>query len=347
MDFQDDDFEFEIEDDENDIEYNINSYNCVEYDIDYEIEDIAPVVTTASVTVTPQKKKVVIAEELNKVKNIENRATYRATDSANDTNDASDRTTVAETVIEYDRTTTKKKKKTEVEEFVQSMEEVDKWAIHCNPNKIFIAKSSFTDDNKIIALIVKFNIIPYKCAGKGCNISTSWLGQPIQLLVIRKNNNSADLTPNNLQLYCGNCYMTEYGAKLFKKTSECVTIKCNSCGIDITQVVKKYKKHIEFCYKCLNQSMQEKLLLDEQRRIRELSKITGEDLTPSVFQEINADDQASLREKSGIVKKPRKPAAKSSQNSSRTGETGSQIPMDTDAINIGDLLSSYKNLADN
>ena len=270
-------------------------------------------------------KKVIIAEELNNILHIEK---------------------IDNNIIEYDRTVveTKKKKKSEIEEFIKCMDDVDKWATNCNPNKIFISKSSFTDDNKIIALIVKFKIIPYKCSGKGCNISTNWLDNPIQLLVIRKNNNNSDLTPNNLQLLCGNCYLVEYGMKLFRKGSDCVTIKCKSCGKDITSINKKYKKHIDFCYKCLNISIQEKELIDEERRIKELSKITGEDLTPTILQEIHNDDQAILQEKSRIVKKPRKTYTKSSSNSSRTGGCGSEpiIIMNTDAINITDLLKSYK-----
>ena len=277
-----------------------------------------------------RKKKVKIVEENNNIHHIEN----------NESN-----------IVEYDRkVVTKKTLKSDIDEFVQCMDDVDKWASKCNPNKIFISKSSFTDDNKILALIVKFKIIPYKCSGKDCNISKSWLGHPIQLLIIRKNNNNLDLRPDNLQLLCGNCYLVEYGMKLFKKGSDCVTVKCKNCGKDITNINKKHKGHIDYCRKCLNISLQEKGLIEEERRIKELSKITGEDLSTTVLQEIYDADQAIIHEKTGITRKPRKNSSKTPQKNAGKGGTGDKDPefsMNTEPINIGELLKSYEKTNNN
>ena len=120
--------------------------------------------------------------------------------------------------------------------------------------------------------------------------------------------------------------------------------------IEYQNINKKHKGHIDYCRKCLNISLQEKGLIEEERRIKELSKITGEDLSTTVLQEIYDADQAIIHEKTGITRKPRKNSSKTPQKNAGKGGTGDKDPefsMNTEPINIGELLKSYEKTNNN
>ena len=125
-----------------------------------------------------------------------------------------------------------KKKESKVEqqyEFDQTF--IETFTKGLDPKKIFIRNSKFDDEVKIICLLLKYNYIPeYKCSVNKCRVRKNWNAKPIQLFLFRKNKNENDLTIDNLELRCPNCYLQEVGLNLFKKKKKESTKSCKICN---------------------------------------------------------------------------------------------------------------------
>ena len=154
------------------------------------------------------------------------------------------------------KSTTPEKKETKSEqqfEFDQSF--IETFAKGLDPKKVFIKNSHYDDEVKIICLLLKHNYIPeYKCCVAKCKVRKLWNGKPIQLLLYRKNKIDSDLSIENLELRCPNCYMQEVGLNLFKKNKTKATKNCKYCNYPLNNFsFNKQKESIcGLCYKRMN-----------------------------------------------------------------------------------------------
>ena len=125
-----------------------------------------------------------------------------------------------------------KKPETKIEqqyEFDQTF--IETFTKGLDSKKIFIKNSKFDDEVKIICLLLKHNYIPeYKCSVSKCRVRKTWNGKPIQLFLFRKNKIDSDLTIDNLELRCPNCYLQEVGLNIFKKKKKESTKSCKICN---------------------------------------------------------------------------------------------------------------------
>jgi len=109
--------------------------------------------------------------------------------------------------------------------------------------KVLIAKSPFSNDTAITCLLLKLKVFKeYHCNIDKCKVGTVWNGKPIQLLLHRKNNIHNDLTPNNLELICANCFMSLYGLDIFKKKEKSAILNCKLCGFPLVKFMNGRKK---------------------------------------------------------------------------------------------------------
>jgi hypothetical protein len=92
-------------------------------------------------------------------------------------------------------------------------------------------------------------ISEYKCATKKCKVGQLWNGKPIQLLLNRINGIHTDLTIDNLELLCPNCYIVKHGLELFKKKLVQATYNCQYCGYNLSSLGNQKKKD-RVCYSC-------------------------------------------------------------------------------------------------
>ena len=108
------------------------------------------------------------------------------------------------------------------------------------------------DDKTIIALLIKYHKIEYKCCIKGCEVGNSWNKKSIKLLLSRKNNKETDCRLSNLELICYNCYFqkNEYDCDLFKKIKKKNILECKVCYFTLNKMPKMYKemKLCKICY---------------------------------------------------------------------------------------------------
>jgi len=109
--------------------------------------------------------------------------------------------------------------------------------------KILIKNSPFTNDIKVICLLLKYKVITdYCCSVKKCKVKLVWNDSPIQLILHRKNNIQTDLTICNLELICGNCYLCMYGLDIFKKKEKEIILLCNICNFPLVKFNNTRKK---------------------------------------------------------------------------------------------------------
>ena len=110
--------------------------------------------------------------------------------------------------------------------------------------------SKYPNDTNIICLLLRTKIIKeYHCSRNKCKVGKTWIGQPIQLKLNRINNTDHDLTINNLELICGNCFMVTYGLNLFKKTINTSVLVCKHCEYPLNKF-NNYKKKAGICNGC-------------------------------------------------------------------------------------------------
>ena len=97
---------------------------------------------------------------------------------------------------------------------------------------VFKKYSKIKDAKIILTLILKHNLIEYKCCRKGCNVSNLWCNKPIKLHLVRNNNIDNDLRIENLSFYCLNCYsqMTDSN-ELFQKIKKKISMLVQNVNI--------------------------------------------------------------------------------------------------------------------
>lgn len=121
--------------------------------------------------------------------------------------------------------------------------------------KICVPNSNFNNDTALLCLLLKLEVFKeYKCIEKKCKTGKTWLGHPIQLLIHRKNNKMFDLSTNNLELICANCYIAKYGLDLFVKVISKTIYKCTYCDYPLSNFTNSKKKE-RICMSCESKIM--------------------------------------------------------------------------------------------
>ena len=150
-----------------------------------------------------------------------------------------------------DKTIIKEVKLTKKEQnFEFNQENIDFYTKDLDFKKILIKKSPFTNDIQVICLLLKHKIITdYCCSVDKCKVKNLWINNPIQLILHRKNNIQNDLSSFNLELICGNCYLSKYGLDIFKKKEKEIIFKCNICDFPLVKFNNTRKKK-GICLSC-------------------------------------------------------------------------------------------------
>jgi hypothetical protein len=142
--------------------------------------------------------------------------------------------------------------------------------------KICIPNSQFNNDTVLLCLLIKLNIFKeYKCVEKKCKTGKTWLGQPIQLLIHRKNGKMHDLSTINLELICANCYIAKYGLDLFIKVLAKTVYKCSYCEYPLSKFTNSKKKE-RICMACESKIMTSGYFEQRSRFIDQLSDTIDE-----------------------------------------------------------------------
>ena len=109
------------------------------------------------------------------------------------------------------------------------------------------------NDTLLICLLLKLGKFKdYHCNTEKCKVGKLWNGKPIQLILIRINNIHHDLSINNLELICANCYMVKYGLDIFIKKKKEAILLCSFCDFPLVKF-KDSRKKKGICLSCENQ----------------------------------------------------------------------------------------------
>ena len=123
-----------------------------------------------------------------------------------------------------------------------------------NVKDVFKLNSSIKNNDIINGLIYVHKIIDYKCHSEKCNIKGEWLGNPIELLLIHKNNKENDNRIANLTYNCYNCYFQNNGNNtLFKKVKKEKILGCKICGFNLSKLGHSCKK-LGICKICIQKN---------------------------------------------------------------------------------------------
>ena len=302
------DFEFEISDnDDNDNDDNDND-DTISCDFEYESEnecetntkqsvekyvidmDDEPHVKVSSkvssnITVKPKLKLKTQNHSFNSILNMEPSTIQtikepikkivtpesKVTQNTKVVKDSSKTTT--SNIPKPNETIAEKKLTKKEQNFEFNPETIDFYTKDLEFKKILIKNSPFTSDIQVICLLLKYKIITdYCCSVKKCKVNTLWLDKPIQLILHRKNNIQSDLTSYNLELICGNCYLSLYGLDLFKKKEKEIIFKCEVCQFPLVNF-NNYRKKKGICLACekrVTKVFTEKMNSDYYTNIQEL-----------------------------------------------------------------------------
>ena len=107
------------------------------------------------------------------------------------------------------------------------------------------------DDIILIALLIKYYKLEYKCSVKGCDIKNSWNKKAIKLYLARKNNKKKDCRKDNLELCCYNCYFQKnnFNFDLFLKIKKKEIKECKVCFFTLNKLPKLYRD-MKVCIMC-------------------------------------------------------------------------------------------------
>jgi len=129
------------------------------------------------------------------------------------------------------------------------------------------------NDTVIICLLIKIGIIKeYCCSTPKCKVSKLWNGNPIQLILNRKNNIQNDLTTGNLDLICANCFMVEYGLDIFLKQKKEIIMNCKICEFPLVKF-KNCRKKNGICFSCENKMNKISQEQQDEKYMLELRKV--------------------------------------------------------------------------
>jgi hypothetical protein len=209
--------------------------------------------------------------------------------------------------------------------------------------KICVPNSSFNNDTALLCLLLKLQIFKeYKCIEKKCKTGKTWLGNPIQLLIHRKNGKMQDLSINNLELICANCYIAKYGLDLFVKVITKTLYTCTYCGYPLSNFTNSKKKE-RICMSCESKIMTSGYFQQRSKFIDQLSDTIDEasTLKKDEFKSSNYYSQVSQFKSfdatdGGGFKSTRKATSESSK---KTFNDKPIIALNLTVPNIDDLIS--------
>jgi hypothetical protein len=209
--------------------------------------------------------------------------------------------------------------------------------------KICITNSSFNNDTALLCLLLKLQIFKeYKCVEKKCKTGKTWLGQPIQLLINRKNGKMQDLSISNLELICANCYISKYGLNLFVKVIAKTIYKCTYCEYPLNNFTNSKKKE-RICMVCESKIMTSGYFEQRSKFINQLSDTIDEasTLKKDEFKSSNYYSQVSQFKSFDSGDGGFKSAAKktTSESSKKTFNDKPIITLNLTVPNIDDLIS--------
>ena len=209
--------------------------------------------------------------------------------------------------------------------------------------KICVPNSSFNNDTALLCLLLKLQTFKeYKCVEKKCKTGKTWLGNPIQLLIHRKNGKMHDLSINNLELICANCYIAKYGLDLFVKVISKTIYTCTYCGYPLSNFTNSKKKE-RICMSCESKIMTSGYFQQRSKFIDQLSDTIDEasTLKKDEFTSSNYYSQVSQFKSfdsmdAGGFKSTKKATSESSK---KTFNDKPIIALNLTVPNIDDLIS--------
>jgi hypothetical protein len=302
------DFEFELSDnacsDDDDEYYNDNDNDTISCDFEYETDTETKSETNyvinmdddipSKVITKPKLKLKTTSHSFNSILNMEQETpepkvakksnTTKTTNTPKETipKETLPKETIPKETIPKETIPKKTLSKETIQEnklrqkeqcFEFNPETIDFYTKDLNFRKILIKNSPFTSDIQVICLLLKYKIITdYCCSNKKCKVKTLWLDKPIQLILHRKNNIQTDLTSFNLELICGNCYLSLYGLDIFKKKEKEIIFKCEVCQFPLVQFNNQRKKKgiCLACEKRVTKVFTDKMHSDYHTNIQEL-----------------------------------------------------------------------------
>lgn len=121
--------------------------------------------------------------------------------------------------------------------------------VFCLNNKINIS------EEELITYICIHDVLKYECNNKKCSITNEWNGEPIKLLLVRKNNKDKDLRIKNLEFKCYNCYFQENNNNIdiFKKIKKAHIPACKLCNYSLCNISNSYR-NLGICKVCINKN---------------------------------------------------------------------------------------------
>jgi hypothetical protein len=142
------------------------------------------------------------------------------------------------------------KKKTE-KVIIFNDDVMEKLTKDITPASILIKHSRCIDDEVLLAIVLKYNLLTYECCNPGCTVKSNWRRKPIKLIVNRKNSKQNDLRIENLQLLCPNCYTQNYGGtQILKEIIQLRTQVCRICNYDKVHLLADIYKRSGYCTIC-------------------------------------------------------------------------------------------------
>ena len=206
----------------------------------------------------------------------------------------------------YNLETPKHKTTKEEEKFEFNEETINLFTKDLNPNKILIKHpphSSYLEkfnDTVIICLLIKLgHFKDYHCTTSKCKVGKIWNGHPIQLILNRKNSISNDLTINNLELICANCFMVKYGLDIFIKKKKEIILTCTFCDFPLV-TFKDSRKKKGVCLACeskmkqISHNKQEDTYFNKLKDTYSDNPVLSEDIKPVVPSYIDSSKYKSL-----------------------------------------------------
>lgn len=118
-------------------------------------------------------------------------------------------------------------------------------------NDVFRKNSIYYKDNElIICMILREKIYSYKCMSSGCQVNHDWNNKPLYLLLNRKNKKRSDLSIDNLEFQCPNCFMQNNGSINWQKEIKEIVIYCQKCNNYPVNNLPDYYKINKICKMC-------------------------------------------------------------------------------------------------
>lgn len=200
-----------------------------------------------------------------------------------------------------------------------------------NFSKICIVNSTFNNDTELLCLLFKLKIFTeYKCTVKKCKIGKTWLDKPIQLLINRKNGKWTDLTKDNLELMCPNCFIAKYGIDIFIKIKGQTIFTCKLCNFPL-QGFSNSKKKERYCMACEHRIMNSGYFDKRSEFINELKETIDETST------LKKDEFTSSNYYNEVSKYKDFSKGKKSSNNNNNNKTVSCAPIINLNMSVPDL----------